>query len=71
MRRLNRTNRALSRWNEALIRATDELTLLRQICDLVIEEAGYRLYWVGFAEHDAASQRLDLAVEAHPRAGAQ
>jgi GAF domain-containing protein len=43
LRRLNRTNRALSRCNEALIRATDEATLLQQICDLVIEEAGYRL----------------------------
>ncbi len=54
LRRLNRTNRALSRCNEALIRATDESTLLQQICDLVIEEAGYRLCWVGFAEHDEA-----------------
>ena len=61
LRRLNRTNRALSRCNEALIRATDESTLLQQICDLVIEEAGYRLCWVGFAEHDAAKSVRPVA----------
>jgi PAS domain S-box-containing protein len=61
LRRLNRTNRALSRCNEALIRATDESTLLQQICDLVIEEAGYRLCWVGFAEHNAAKSVRPVA----------
>jgi PAS domain S-box-containing protein len=61
LRRLNRTNRALSRCNEALIRATDESTLLQQICDLVIEEAGYRLCWVGLAEHDAAKSVRPVA----------
>jgi PAS domain S-box-containing protein len=54
LRRLNRTNRALSRCNEALVRATDESTLLQQVCDLIIEEAGHRLCWVGLAEHDEA-----------------
>ena len=61
LRRLNRTNRALSRCNVALIRATDESTLLQQICDLVIEEAGYRLCWVGFAEHDEAKSIRPVA----------
>jgi sigma-B regulation protein RsbU (phosphoserine phosphatase) len=61
LRRLNRTNRALSRCNEALIRATDESTLLQQICDLVIEEAGYRLCWVGLAEHDEAKSVRPVA----------
>jgi PAS domain S-box-containing protein len=61
LRRLNRTNRALSRCNEALIRATDESTLLQQICDLVIEEAGYRLCWVGLAEYDEAKSVRPVA----------
>jgi sigma-B regulation protein RsbU (phosphoserine phosphatase) len=61
LRRLNRTNRALSRCNEVLIRATDEATLLQQICDLVIEGVGYRLCWVGFAEHDAAQSVRPVA----------
>lgn len=52
IRRISRTNRALSRCNETLIRATDESTLLQQVCNVVVEEAGYRLCWVGRAEQD-------------------
>ena len=52
--RVNQAQRALSKCNEALVRATDEATLLQQVCDIVVEEAGYRLCWVGRAEHDEA-----------------
>jgi PAS domain S-box-containing protein len=52
--RLNQAQRALSRCNQVLVRATDEATLLQQICDVVVEEAGYRLCWVGRAENDEA-----------------
>jgi signal transduction histidine kinase/PAS domain-containing protein len=54
LRRLNRAHRALSRCNQALVRARDEPTLLREICRAVVEAAGYRLCWVGYAEQDAA-----------------
>jgi sigma-B regulation protein RsbU (phosphoserine phosphatase) len=54
LRRVNRAHRALSTCNEALVRATDESALLRQICRIIVEEAGYRLCWVGYAEEDAA-----------------
>jgi PAS domain S-box-containing protein len=54
LRRVNRAHRALSTCNQALVRATDESALLRQICRIIIEEAGYRLCWVGYAEQDAA-----------------
>ena len=52
--RVNQAQRALSKCNQALVRATDEATLLQQVCDIVVEEAGYRLCWVGRAEHDEA-----------------
>jgi GAF domain-containing protein len=52
--RINQAQRVLSKCNEALIRATEESTLLQQICDLIVEEAGYRLCWVGRAENDTA-----------------
>jgi PAS domain S-box-containing protein len=54
LRRVNRAHRALSTSNEALVRATDESALLDQICRIIVEEAGYRLCWVGYAEGDAA-----------------
>jgi len=52
--RVNQAQRALSKCNEVLVRSTDEATLLQQICDVVVEEAGYRLCWVGRAENDEA-----------------
>ena len=54
LRRLNRAHRALSRCNEALIRASDELAWMGEVCRIIVEEAGYRLCWVGRAEHDEA-----------------
>ncbi len=59
--RMNRAQRALSKCNQALVRATDESTLLRQVCDTVVDEAGYRFCWVGRAEHDEAKSMLPLA----------
>ena len=50
--RINQAQRVLSKCNETLIRATEESGLLQRICDLIVEEAGYRLCWVGRAEND-------------------
>jgi PAS domain S-box-containing protein len=52
--RVNRALRALSSCNGALIRATDESGWLNQICRIIVDEAGYRLCWVGRAELDDA-----------------
>ena len=54
LRRLNRELRALSNCNQTLLRATDELSLLREICRIVCEEAGYRPVWVSYVEDDEA-----------------
>jgi PAS domain S-box-containing protein len=59
--RVNQAQRALSRCNQVLVRASDEATLLQQICDVIVEEAGYRLCWVGRAEHDEAKTVRPLA----------
>ena len=58
---MNQAQRVLSKCNEALIRATEEATLLQQICDLIVEEAGYRLCWVGCAENDPAKSVTVIA----------
>jgi PAS domain S-box-containing protein len=59
--RLNRALRALSRCNEALIRATDESAWLDKVCRIIVDEAGYRFCWVGRAEHDDAKSVTALA----------
>jgi PAS domain S-box-containing protein len=59
--RANRAHRVLGRCNEALIRAVDETALLQQVCRIVVEEAGYRMCWAGFAENDAAKSVQPVA----------
>jgi PAS domain S-box-containing protein len=54
LRQLNRTLRALSNSNQALMRATDEDGYLREVCKIVTEDCGHALVWIGFAENDQA-----------------
>ena len=49
----NRALRMLSRCNEALIRIDKEHDLLEEICRVAVEIGGYRMAWVGYAQHDA------------------
>ncbi len=49
---LNRKLKAISNCNQTLLRAVDEPTLLKEICRIICDEAGYRLAWVGYAKHD-------------------
>lgn len=52
LHRLNRQMRAISNCNRTLIQVENEQTLLDSICRIICDEAGYRLAWVGYAEHD-------------------
>jgi PAS domain S-box-containing protein len=51
---LNRKLQAISNCNQTLLRAEDEQTLLNEVCQIVCNEAGYRMAWVGFAGQDEA-----------------
>ncbi|MFC1491579.1 PAS domain S-box protein [Nitrospinota bacterium] len=52
IRHINRALKIISGCNQALIRATNEIELLEEVCGIIVELGGYRLAWVGFAEHD-------------------
>ncbi|MGC2415446.1 MAG: HD domain-containing phosphohydrolase [Stellaceae bacterium] len=54
LHRLNRTLRTLSSGNEALVRATSEPELLEETCRVIVETGGYRMAWIGIAQHDVA-----------------
>jgi PAS domain S-box-containing protein len=54
LRRLNRQLNALSSCAQVLMRATNEQDLLDDVCRTICDAAGYRMAWVGYAEHDAA-----------------
>ena len=53
LRPTERALRTLSDCNQALVRATNEPALLREICRVMVESGGYQLACVGFAENDA------------------
>ncbi|ADL56243.1 response regulator [Gallionella capsiferriformans] len=50
--RLNRTLRAYSASDWALVHATDESAYINQVCQILVEECNYVMAWVGFAEHN-------------------
>lgn len=54
LHRVNRTLRTISECNQALVRSENEADLLHDICRIIVEHGGYRLAWVGYAEHDEA-----------------
>ena len=61
LRRLNRELQAISNCNQSLLRATDEQSLLEEICRIVCEEAGYRMAFVAYGEHDEAKSVRPVA----------
>ncbi len=52
LHKLNRMLRIRSTCNQVLARATEEADLIFNICRVIVELGGYRLTWVGLAEHD-------------------
>jgi len=52
LQRLNRTLRALSRSSQAMIRAQNESDYLKEACKIIVEDCGYAMVWIGFAEND-------------------
>lgn len=52
--RLNRELRAISACNQTLLRADDEQVFLQAVCQIICDEAGYRLTWIGYADDDDA-----------------
>ena len=59
--RINRALQMLGRCNEALLRSSNEATLLQQACHVIREVGGYRMAWVGHAEQDARRSIVPVA----------
>jgi PAS domain S-box-containing protein len=53
IRQLNRTLRALSNSNQAMLHTTDEEGFLEQVCHIIIQDCGFAMVWIGYAEDDA------------------
>ncbi len=66
--RLRRGNRALlmvTQCTEALVRASSETELYRAVCDVIVKTGGYRMVWIGMAEHDAEKTVRPVAWAGH------
>lgn len=50
--KLNRTLQALTASGHAMLVASDETELLKEVCNIIIQSCGYSMVWVGFAEND-------------------
>ena len=58
LRAANRTLRTINRCNEALVRATEEIALVKAICRILVEDGGIRMAWVGYREENAGWRRV-------------
>jgi PAS domain S-box-containing protein/putative nucleotidyltransferase with HDIG domain len=56
-----RALRAISRVNEALVRATLVDELLSTVCEVIVTEGGYAVAWVGYGLHDSARSIVSMA----------
>lgn len=62
LRQIDRAVTTLTRSTEALLRATDEKSLLDHICRIAVEVAGFKLAWVGYAQADDMCSIKPMAV---------
>ena len=54
LRQTNRAFRVLSQCNSAVVHATEEQALLKEVCRIAVGQAGYLFAWVGYADNDEA-----------------
>jgi signal transduction histidine kinase len=59
--RLSRTLRALSNINQAMMRVQSETELLQQFCQIVVDDCGHAMVWIGYAEEDEAKSVRPVA----------
>jgi len=52
LQKLNRTLKALSNSNQAMLHATDESAYLQNVCRIIAEDCGHVMVWIGLAEED-------------------
>ena len=64
LRRFNRALRTTSECNMALVRATDEASLLRDVCGIIVRLGGYQLAWVGYVADAEDGSPVQLVAQA-------
>ena len=65
LRHANRALATLGAVNRQLVHATDENDLLQAICQAIVEQRGYRMAWVGYAQPDENRSVKVMASAGH------
>lgn len=52
LQKLNRTLSVITRSSQVMMRATDEMAYLNDICRIIAEDCEHTMVWIGYAEHD-------------------
>jgi PAS domain S-box-containing protein len=61
LKNLNRTLKALSDFNYALLHVNDETMLLSETCRIIVNTGSYKMAWVGYAGNNEAKSVLPMA----------
>ncbi len=56
LRKSNRLLRMISACNQALVGIENEKELVQAICQLILDEGGFRMAWVGYADQDSGKR---------------
>ena len=52
LQKLNRTLSVITRSSQMMMRATDEMAYLNEICRIIAEDCEHTMVWIGYAEYD-------------------
>ncbi len=52
LQKINKALTALGKSSQAMLKSIDEPSYLEQVCRIVVEDCGYPMVWIGFAEND-------------------
>ncbi len=65
LQKLNRALLTISEANQVAIQAVNEDKLLRDVCNILVKNAGYKMVWVGYAENDENRSIRPVAWAGH------
>ncbi len=52
LQKLNQTLKALGNSSQAMARAKDEISYLKEVSQIIVNDCGYQMVWIGFAENN-------------------
>jgi PAS domain S-box-containing protein len=61
LHKLNKTLEALSKSSQAMTRTSDEQEFLNEVCRIIVEDCGYIMVWIGYAQDDEAKSIRPMA----------